>query len=38
MDILLTCTFAVKKEGPRQGPFSDFQWLAFACPMKRNKA
>lgn len=36
MGIFRTCTFPVKKEGPRQGLFSDFQWLAFGCPMKRN--
>ena len=32
------CTFAEKMEGPLQGLFSDFQWLAFACPMNRNPA
>lgn len=34
MGIVRTCTFEVQKEGPRQGLFSDFQWLAFARPMK----
>lgn len=29
---------AADMEGPQQGLFSDFQWLAFACPMKRNTA
>lgn len=31
-------TFEVQREGPLQGLVSDFQWLAFARPMKRNKA
>ena len=38
MGIFRTCTLEVQKEGPRQGLVSDFQWLAFACPMKRNPA
>ncbi len=36
--ILRICMFPAKKEGPRQGLFSDFHWLAFACQMKRNPA
>lgn len=38
MGTFRTCTFALQKEGPLQGLVSDFQWLAFACPMKRNTA
>lgn len=38
MGIFRNHTRAMKKEGPRQGLFSDFQWLAFACPIKRNPA
>lgn len=36
--ILRIGTFPLKKEGPRQGLLSDFQWLAFGCPIKRNTA
>jgi hypothetical protein len=35
MDILRICTLAVKREVPWQGLFSNFHWLAFACPMER---
>lgn len=38
MGIFPTCTFAAQTEGPSQALVSDFQWLAFACPMKRNTA
>lgn len=38
LGILGSCTFLMEKEGPRQGLFSNFQWLAFCCPMKRNQA
>lgn len=38
MGTLRIYTIRVKKEGPREGLFSDFHWLAFACPIKRIPA
>lgn len=36
MRIFRTVTLAGQVEGPRQDLVKDFQWFAFACPMKRG--
>ncbi|EGH27716.1 hypothetical protein PSYJA_01244 [Pseudomonas syringae pv. japonica str. M301072] len=33
-----SCTFLMEKEGPRQGLFSNFQWLAFLLPNEKESS